>query len=98
MSDPVTTQASLQTTFATFNTLVPLASSIIAIIGGVPTPVTEGLAVVQALLPVAESFILKIGQKNITIDTSQANDTGAIILALNKSVADGWPSLSFTTA
>ena len=103
MTDTATTPLAapptpLQTTISTLNTLVPLATEIVAMVGGVPVPVVAGLQVAQALLPVAESFILKIGQKNVTIDTSQANDTAAIVSALQKSVADGWPTLSFVPA
>ena len=89
-------QSPLSTTISTLNTLMLAAGSIVAVIGGVPVLVLEGIHVAQALIPVAESFILNLGSKNVTIDVSQANDPHAIVAALQKSVADGWPVLSFT--
>ena len=86
----------LQPVLTTLNTLIPVATSIIAVIGGVPTPVTAGLQAAQIILPLAEKFILEIGNKEVTIDTNHANDATAIMLALGKAQDEGWPVLSFT--
>lgn len=90
-----TTPTPIQTTVSVLNTLIPLAASVVAMVGGVPVPIVEGLHVAQALLPTAESFALQIGGKSVTIDTSHANDPNEIIAALQKDAASGWPILTF---
>jgi hypothetical protein len=89
------TQTPLETTLNVINTLVPLASSVLAIIGGVSIPIMTGINVVQAILPAAEKIILQFGTKAVTIDVSKANDPKAILEALNKDATEGWPALSF---
>ena len=93
---PITQPTGIETTIGVLNTLLPAATSIIAIIGGVSVPILGGLQIAQAILPIAEKFILGFGSGTVAIDTAHANDSGAIIAALQKDVADGWPVLNFS--
>jgi hypothetical protein len=85
----------LQTTLHVLELLIPVATAVTANIAGVPVPVTAGLAVVQALMPITDQFILEINGRKVAIDTSQANDPKAIIAALDAEAREGWPALTF---
>lgn len=91
MNDKQVTQG-VQATIELFEALIPLAATVTAMVGGSPVAV-ESLGVAQALLPVADQFLMQIGSKTITME--QAKDPKAIIAALTKDKGDGWPVLSF---
>lgn len=76
------------------NTLLPIATNVLAVIGGVPVSVTTGLRTAQALLPLAESLILTIGTKDVSIDISNITTADQVREILES--GPDFPVLSFT--
>lgn len=72
-------------------TLIPVAITVIAIVGGVPVPIVAGLKVAQAVLPVAEKFFVTVGTKNFTLDVSATDP----MKALRAAEAEEFPKLDF---
>ena len=75
--------------------LLPVTGAVIAMVGGVPTPVTNDLKIAQALLPVIDQLILKIGTKEITLDTTGITTADQVKSILKADDAVAFPVLAF---
>ncbi len=88
-----TVNPTVKSTLDMFSTLLPIAASVCAVIGGVSVPVTLGLNVAKALLPIADEFIMQVGTQTFSLDTTGITTPQQVRDLLNDK--DPWPELQF---